>query len=150
MAIPIPITRTKIATQPWGIPITNEVNRLTTQSDSNKLRLDALEPKVATTAWINCTLVNGWTHQAGGPLQYRKVGDEVSIRGRVDGAGAAWLPITTLPVGYRAPVEIMIATPVVKASAWVVNALQFTAAGQLIPTEYVSSWAPTFTFSITP
>ena len=29
MAIPIPITQSKIATAPWGIPITNEVNRLT-------------------------------------------------------------------------------------------------------------------------
>jgi hypothetical protein len=27
--IPIPVTKTKIATVPWGIPITNEVNRLT-------------------------------------------------------------------------------------------------------------------------
>lgn len=29
MAIPVPVTRTKVATVPWGIPITNEVNRLT-------------------------------------------------------------------------------------------------------------------------
>ena len=29
MPIPIPISRTKIATVPWGIPLTNEVNRLT-------------------------------------------------------------------------------------------------------------------------
>jgi len=46
MAIPIPVTYTKIATTTWGIPITNEVNRLTTQSDSNTTRLTTAELKL--------------------------------------------------------------------------------------------------------
>ena len=36
MAIPIPVTKTRISTTNWGIPITNEVNRLTPLVDKHE------------------------------------------------------------------------------------------------------------------
>lgn len=94
MAIPVPVTRTKIATVPWGIPITNEVNRLT----------DLTKPST----WLALTLLNGWLNFPGGQaIQYRKIGDIVYVRGQVKpgtiGAGTA---LFTLPVGFRPPTTI--------------------------------------------
>jgi hypothetical protein len=101
-AIPIPITRTKIATAPWGIPLTNEVNRLTTQSDSNTTRLTAVESKVATTTWVPLVLQNGWSDYLSGrhPSAYRKRGDMLDLRMAVR-YGTTGSVVTTLPAGYR-------------------------------------------------
>lgn len=53
--------------------------------------------------WINMSLNTGWVGRATDFPQYRKVGDEVQVRGQI-----AWAqpdyggnPMTTLPVGYR-------------------------------------------------
>lgn len=88
MPIPIPITKTQIATVPWGIPITNEVNRLTTVTTP--------------TAWTPATLQNGWVNTGGSwPVAaYRKIGDNVQLRGMVQ-SGAVGTVIFTLPVGFR-------------------------------------------------
>ena len=58
--------------------------------------------------WINATLTNGWIpFSAANPtLQYRKVGDMVHLRGLLKG-GTSGPAITTLPAGYRPPMQIL-------------------------------------------
>lgn len=114
MPISRPTTKTIISTQGWGIPITDEVNRLTTQSDSNTSRVTALEAATAKTTWTNATLLNGWVNM-GAPMnvtQYRKIGDIVYLRGYVYG-GSAGTNLFTLPVGFRPP-----ATLAIPCSGW--------------------------------
>ena len=86
MAITRPVSRTTISTVGWGIPITDEVNRLT----------DA----TAVTPWANCTLQNGWTVYGTFGARYRKVGDMVHLFGGVTG-GTITSTITILPAGFR-------------------------------------------------
>lgn len=91
MAINRPITKTIISTTAWGIPITDEVNRIASLTDSR-----------TPTTWTNLTLVNGWANLGGGneTFQYRKVGDMVQIRGMI--TGGAWnTTVATLPTGFR-------------------------------------------------
>lgn len=103
MAIPIPVSRTKIATASWGIPITNEVNRLTPIADTNATDITALKAATAVTAWANLTLQNGWTNYAGyGTARYRKVGDIVYLMGGAQ-SGAVGSVVCTIPVGFRSP-----------------------------------------------
>lgn len=88
MAINRPVTKTLISTPDWGIPITDAVNAHSTD-------IAALKP----TVWTPITLVNGWVATGGTP-QYRKIGDNVQLRGGV-GSGAVGSVIGTLPVGFR-------------------------------------------------
>lgn len=96
MAIIRPVTKTIISSLGWGIPITDEVNRLTTVVAS-------LQP----TPWAGLTLQNGWTNYGGGydVASYRKVGDMVQVKGTVRNGtvGQVW---ATLPVGYRPPLAL--------------------------------------------
>lgn len=90
MAITRPTTKTIISTVGWGIPITDEVNRLTTDLASTK-----------PTAWTNMVLQNGWgPDQAMQVAQYRKIGDVVELRGSITG-GANGSVVTTMPDGFR-------------------------------------------------
>lgn len=50
--------------------------------------------------WITPTLVTGWSTDGLQPVQYRKVGNEVFMRGRANGVAAAD-PLFTLPAGFR-------------------------------------------------
>jgi hypothetical protein len=137
MAIVRPITKTKIQTLEWGIPITDEVNRLTTLTGSN-----------VPTAWVTATLQNGFTHFAGAPLQYRKRGDMVDIRGRVDGS-ADWLAIFTLPVGYRPPKDQQFIVPCVN-TVWTAGIMQITTVdGAFVKGSVGTSWSPLFSYSVT-
>jgi len=90
VSIPVPVTRTKIATATWGVPITNEVNRLTTYTTP--------------TPWTGVTFQNGWVNYGGyQAAQYRKIGDIVYLRGVIgNGTGVAF----TLPVGFRPPFTV--------------------------------------------
>src|SRR4030095_6186763 len=85
MSITIPVSKTRIATVAWGIPITNEVNRLTTVTTP--------------TAWTNVTFQNGWSNFSGYQCQYRKIGDRVFLRGRMCN-GALGQTAFTLPAGF--------------------------------------------------
>lgn len=99
MPITRPVTKTIISSPAWGIPITDQVNANTTD-------IANLKP----TAWTNVTFLNGWLNY-GSPyqvVQYRRVGDIVSLRGIAKG-GAAFVPIFTLPVGFRPPGQIQFA-----------------------------------------
>lgn len=65
------------------------------------------------TAWVAVTFQNGWvdfvgTHQL---CQYRKIGDNVQIRGLVkSGTVGAGFAIFVLPAGFRPPLDLNIAT----------------------------------------
>jgi len=135
MAIPIPVTQTKIATVPWGIPITNEVNRLTTVTT----------PSV----WTNLTLINGWT-PGSPPPAYRKIGDLVYVRGWSSG-GAQWSAMYALPVGFRPPVDTVVNASVVIGGAWQPGSLQvIKSTGEIqMLTAGVQHCVAGFSFSIT-
>lgn len=92
MPISIPVTNTVIRTTTWGIPISNEVNRLTLLT--------------APTPWVTPTFSNGWVPLAGNQgSQYRKIGDIVYLRGNVS-SGAIGQIAFTLPVGFRPPLQL--------------------------------------------
>jgi hypothetical protein len=60
-------------------------------------------PSAVVTAWTRPTLLNSWVdYDAAQPVQYRKVGDEVQIRGFMNG-GAATTAAFFLPAGFRPP-----------------------------------------------
>lgn len=94
MAIARPVTKTKIQTVEWGIPITDEVNRLTTLT--------------AVGAWTALPLTNGWVNWGAGvqTAQYRKEGDLVYIRGGIKGPGSSGQMTTALPAGFLPPVNV--------------------------------------------
>jgi len=72
----------------------------------------SITPTVVITPWTNATLVNAWTNAASpmGPLQYRKVGEVVQLRGTVHDNATTAAVMTTLPVGFRPPYEMNVAT----------------------------------------
>lgn len=80
MVLVRPVTRTRISTETFGHPVFDWITANTP------------------TAWTTATLQNGWVHEY--PMQYRKVGDVVFIRGTIKD-GTMNSNITTLPVGYR-------------------------------------------------
>lgn len=89
MAIARPVTKTIISTTAWGIPITDEVNRLSPLVD-----------RVQATAWTTLPLTNGWvSYDANRPAQVRKVGDICYLRGVI--RTGTWGPFATIPAGYR-------------------------------------------------
>lgn len=92
MAINRPVSKTIISTVQWGIPITDEVNRLAGLVDGN-----------VPTAWITASpMQNGWVAYDARVPQYRKIGDIVYLRGVIK-SGALGSQAFTLPVGYRPP-----------------------------------------------
>lgn len=117
MAITPPVAGQQITVEAFGIPITNEVNRMT--------------PITTVTAWTQATLQNGWAHQAGQVVQYRKVGDMVQIRGRMDGGTSGFVAYFLLPVGFRPPYLMQSAIAVVKGGAWNSDAIQILTNGEV-------------------
>lgn len=116
MVLTRPVTRTKISTATFGHPVYDWITANTP------------------TAWANLTLQNGWTIESGQPLQYRKIGDLIYLRGRVNhSAGSAFQPIATLPVGSRSPVLVQIACGVVISGSWTAAAVQIGIDGTLQP-----------------
>lgn len=97
MPITRPTTKTIISTTGWGIPITDELNRLTPLVDGR-----------TPTAWVTvAAFTGGWvSFDATRPPQYRKIGDVVFLRGVVKN-GAINSSAFTLPAGYRYPVGDM-------------------------------------------
>jgi hypothetical protein len=119
MAINRPVTKTIISTPDWGIPITDEVNRLTTWQLAQ-----------VPTVWYTLVLANGWSMAAVNMNpQYRKWGDLVNIRGTVSG-GAPGTAISTLPTGFR-PVQDVIQVSAAFTGAWQFAVIQITTNGVL-------------------
>lgn len=103
MVIPQPITKSKIATVQWGIPITDEVNRLTTevgrigvQSDQDQLDIAAINDWITKltydTDWASITTFTGFT----GTVHYRKVGIMCNIVINIVKSSVAFTGTTTL------------------------------------------------------
>jgi len=93
MAITVPVAGQEASAEQFGIPVANEVNRMTPLV-------------VAPTPWTTLVLQNGWVNQAG-TAQYRKVGDMVQMRGTV-GGGTAGTNVAILPVGFRPPAGLFL------------------------------------------
>lgn len=126
MPITLPVTGTKVATTSWGNPITNEVNRLTTQSNSNVSRIATLEGQVASNAaniasfftptWMAVPLTSGWSWYGAGysQPQYAIAGMWTFVRGLIrNDTGApvtATTVIATIPADGRPPASIQFAT----------------------------------------
>lgn len=92
MPIAIPVTKTVISSTAFGIPVANEVNRLTTWTTPS--------------AWTNLTFSNGWSAAGGFQVpQYRKIGDIVYLRGTMN-SGTMSVAASTLPSGFR-PTSLM-------------------------------------------
>ena len=93
MTVPYPVTKTKISTTDWGIPITDAVNTVIASTTPS--------------AWTAVTFQNGWSNFGSGLQQchYRGVGDEVEIRG-VIGGGTTGTVAFTLPTGFRPPATL--------------------------------------------
>lgn len=92
MAITPPVAGQEISATAWGIPITNEVNRLTPLVDS-----------MAVGAWVNMALNAPYTNVGGARAlsSYRKRGVMVDIRMSINNAAAGGGNMFTLPVGHR-------------------------------------------------
>ncbi|MET0785604.1 MAG: hypothetical protein ABWY25_02735, partial [Paenisporosarcina sp.] len=113
----------------WGIPITNEVNRLTGL-------VDARVP----TAWTNLTMQNGWFNPGSYNIaQYRKVGDIVYLRGVINGTLNS-LPAFTLPAGFRPPANLLINTG--SWSPWTTSRISLNADGTAVPDMGPGSYMP--------
>jgi len=108
MAIVRPVTKTLISVPNWGVPITDEVNRLTDLTTSN-----------VPTAWTTVTLINGWVHDTNNAVQYRKVGDMLQLRGRCKNGTWGFADLFTLPVGFRPIREAHLSVGIVlSAASW--------------------------------
>ena len=76
------------------------------------------------------TLQGGWTHQSGDPAQYRKVGDNVELRGSVlstsGSASGQWIwAVPAGPPSYRPPKTTRLGSVAISATA-VTKAQQLT------------------------
>lgn len=106
MAITVPKDGDIISASAFGIPVANEINRIT--------------PITTVTAWTNLTLLNSWATSGGAfNLAYRKIGDIVYTRGNV-GTGAVGSIIATLPAGFRPLTSLYLASSIFVGSTWVV------------------------------
>jgi hypothetical protein len=93
MAINRPTTKTIISTNGWGIPITDEVNRLTTWQLAQ-----------VPSAWTNLPLLNGWVNIGGSrpTTAVRKFGELVVLRvALMSGNIGGGISPFTIPAGYR-------------------------------------------------
>lgn len=108
MPIPYPVSKTIISTTQWGIPVTDEVNRLATAELANR-----------PTPWAAVSFLSGWNNYGQGfqTCQYRKIGDVVYLRGLMTGGAMAQFAFV-LPSGFRPPARIQIVTQASGAFAW--------------------------------
>jgi len=107
-----------------------------------------------TPAWINVTFLNGWANNAGGNqlTQYRKVGDEVQLRGRLYG-GAMNVPIFNLPVGFRPSLLTALGTASVISGGWGFGIVEIASDGNLatyLPSTNQGLILNGLSFSVTP
>lgn len=88
MAITVPKDGDIISAGTFGIPVANEVNRMT--------------PIATVTPWADLALQNGYANEAGfQKAQYRKIGDVVYLRGSITVATTNTAYVFTLPAGFR-------------------------------------------------
>lgn len=143
MAILRPVTKTLISSSSWGVPITDEVNRLSPLVDGR-----------TPTAWTNVAFTNGWSNQGGGSqgVQYRKSGDMVQMRGQM-GNGVMGSVAFTLPSGFRPPALFMLPTGAynTQTSIWLVARMDINADGRCVPIDGFNQYFSVLVaFSLTP
>lgn len=92
-ALPANLANNDVIDEPWVDAVTNVLTAL------------------AVTAWVAPTLGNAWVNFGGAyqVAQYRKVGDEVELRGVIKG-GTMNVAAFTLPAGFRPPALNQFAT----------------------------------------
>jgi hypothetical protein len=93
MAIAIPTVGSEISAETFGAPVAQKVNDLTP------------------TAWTAVpTTYSPWANvQYNMPAQYRRVGDEVQLRGLLYNPSASGTNVVLVPVGFRPTQELRIA-----------------------------------------
>lgn len=111
MALTRPVTKTVISTTAFGIPVVDFVNANTP------------------TAWTNVTFTNGWT--AVTPVMYRKIGDNVQMKGRM-ASGTMSVAAFTLPAGFR-PIQSMDLTCMSFTTGWGPGLGEMNTTGAFIP-----------------
>lgn len=86
------------------------------------------------TAWTNVTPINGYSQFASAPAQYRKLGDNVQLRGRlVVGSATFGVPAFTLPAGFRPPASLVLVCMVTVGGNWITATVDFRSTGDYIP-----------------
>lgn len=91
---------------------------------------DMIQP----TAWTNVTPLNGYSLFTSQPAQYRKIGDQVQLRGRlVVGSAVFGVAAFQMPVGMRPPSGLVVMTPVSTGTTWVAGPVDFRADGSYLP-----------------
>jgi hypothetical protein len=133
MPITPPVAHGNIDSAAWGIPLTNEVNRLTALT--------------APGAWTAATLTGGWVNFGGTEqnAQYRKLGDLVQLRGAIK-SGTVGTAAFNLPAGFRPPANVAFAV----SSAGAFGNLAVGANGDVTPANgSTGSFNLSVAFSIT-
>jgi hypothetical protein len=106
--------------------------------------LTELQPAALPSAWTNVTFAGAWIN-FGPPYQncqYRKVGDDVEVRGMCKSGAVG--PLFTLPVGFRPPADLQFTT----ASGSLFAMLVITSAGVVsLSTGALTSLNVNFSFS---
>lgn len=127
MVLTVPVAGTELTVSAFGKPITDQVN-------ANTVALTA-------GAWTPVTFQGTWANQTGGsqPVQYRKLGDMVQLRGQM-AAGSMSSPAFTLPVGFRPPFLFMLSTGCFNGSAWVVARMDMNTDGRCVPIDGVANF----------
>lgn len=102
------------------------------------------------TPWTSVTFQNGWVNAGGSSsnVQYRKIGDVVYLRGRMN-PGSFGLPAFTLPSGFRPSTDIDLPTGGVVSGVWNYAFGYITTGGAYYPLNpnSITSWAVTGLFA---
>ena len=91
---------------------TNSNTALTIDSSGDITLNGPNTESVSYSGWITATLLNSYTHYdttTYGPIQYRKIGNIVNIQG-ITTQNSVGSTIFQLPVGFRPPTQIILAT----------------------------------------
>lgn len=124
MAIALPTG--KVQTTAWAYPLADEVNRLTTESGTNKTNLASIETslnQLLTPAWKTLPLSSGWDNFGSGQqnANYVKWGNWVFVRGLVKNvSGAAVTANTTystVPSEIQMPLNALCALIALSSSS---------------------------------
>ncbi len=111
-------------------------------------------PAQPASAWTNLTLLNGWVADPNSVPMYRKVGDMVHVRGRADGTAVDGTTMTTMPVGYRPPQNVVVPAACVAGGAWASCSLYVEPSGNISslasPAGRNHTSFGSFSYSVTP
>lgn len=81
----------------FGKPVADELNRITPLV-------------IAPTAWVNCTMLNGWAALGAGyrTPRYRKISDLVYVEAYVSATAPTSDTMFQMPTGFRPPLHLQI------------------------------------------